>query len=246
MSSNNLVIDCTNVTKTYGVGADEVHALRGIDLHIESGELFMLVGPSGCGKTTLISVIAAILDYSSGQCSVLGQDLKTMTTGQKNNLRAKNIGFVFQSFNLLPSLTAAENVAVPLFIQGVSRKIALAKAEELLDQVGLGERHNSLPSQLSGGQQQRVAIARALVHDPKIIVCDEPTSALDHDTGQKIMEMMRRLAREHGVTLVIVTHDNRIYRYADRIAVMDDGRIMRLMTAKDYQEETDEKDLAHE
>jgi putative ABC transport system ATP-binding protein len=191
-------------------------------------------------------VIAAILDYSSGQCSVLGQDLKTMTTGQKNNLRAKNIGFVFQSFNLLPSLTAAENVAVPLFIQGVSRKIALAKAEELLDQVGLGERHNSLPSQLSGGQQQRVAIARALVHDPKIIVCDEPTSALDHDTGQKIMEMMRRLAREHGVTLVIVTHDNRIYRYADRIAVMDDGRIMRLMTAKDYQEETDEKDLAHE
>jgi putative ABC transport system ATP-binding protein len=246
LSSNNLVIDCTNVTKTYGVGADEVHALRGIDLHIESGELFMLVGPSGCGKTTLISVIAAILDYSSGQCSVLGQDLKTMTTGQKNNLRAKNIGFVFQSFNLLPSLTAAENVAVPLFIQGVSRKIALAKAEELLDQVGLGERHNSLPSQLSGGQQQRVAIARALVHDPKIIVCDEPTSALDHDTGQKIMEMMRRLAREHGVTLVIVTHDNRIYRYADRIAVMDDGRIMRLMTAKDYQEETDEKDLAHE
>lgn len=237
MSSSNPVIRCENVTKVYGTGDEAVPALRGIDLEIQAGELFMLVGPSGCGKTTLISILAAILDATSGVCEVLGQDLSRLSKGQKNKLRAFNIGFVFQAFNLLPSLTAAENVAVPLFIQGVSRGKAIAKANALLEQVGLGGRQKSLPSQLSGGQQQRVAIARALVHDPKIIVCDEPTSALDHHTGQKIMELMRALAQDHGVTLIIVTHDNRIFSYADRIADMDDGRITRLLTAQDYQQE---------
>ncbi len=237
MSLSSPVITCRDVTKIYGVGDEAVAALRGIDLDIYAGELFMLVGPSGCGKTTLISILAAILDASGGTCDVLGQDLARLSKSQKNRLRAYNIGFVFQAFNLLPSLTAAENVAVPLFIQGVSRRQALAKANALLEKVGLGGRQKSLPSQLSGGQQQRVAIARALVHDPKIIVCDEPTSALDHVTGQKVIELMRDMARDFGVTLIIVTHDARIFRYADRIAQMDDGRVVRLVTAAEYEQE---------
>lgn len=224
------VISCRGITKTYGEGQATVHALRGVDLDIDAGELFMLVGPSGCGKTTLISIIAAILDASSGDCEVLGKELRDLSTGQKNNLRAKNVGFVFQAFNLLPSLTAAENAAVPLFIQGMPYEAAVAKAKKLLAQVGLENRVDALPNQLSGGQQQRVAIARALVHDPKIIVCDEPTSALDHETGQKVMDLMKHMAREHDVTLVIVTHDNRIFHYADRIGRMDDGRVLAVTT----------------
>jgi putative ABC transport system ATP-binding protein len=235
---NGIVIHCRGLTKIYGTGDEAVHALRGVDLDIYPGEVFMLVGPSGCGKTTLISIIAAILDATDGECNVLGKNVRRMTTRQKNQLRAKNIGFVFQAFNLLPALTAAENVAVPLFIQGVPYYTAIKKANGLLEQVGLGGRQKSLPAQLSGGQQQRVAIARALVHDPKIIVCDEPTSALDHDTGQKVMEMMRRMAREHNVTLVIVTHDNRIFHYADRIGQMDDGRILSIDAPQDLKLET--------
>ncbi len=230
MSLSNTVIRCSGVTKRYGEGNNAVMALRGVEIDVKAGEIFMLVGPSGCGKTTLISIIAAILDLTEGECEVLGQDISRLTTAQKNKLRAHHIGFVFQAFNLLPALTAAENVAVPLLIQGVDRAKAVAKADKILEQVGLGGRQKSLPSQLSGGQQQRVAIARALVHDPKIIVCDEPTSALDHKTGQVVMELMRHLAREHGVTLVIVTHDARIFSYADRIAQMDDGHVTRITT----------------
>lgn len=233
-SSNTPIISCQGLTKFYGEGATAVPALRGVDLDINAGELFMLVGPSGCGKTTLISILAAILDATEGRCQVLGNDIQRMTKAQKNHLRSIHIGFVFQAFNLLPSLTAAENVAVPLLIQGKPYRYAVDKAKTLLEKVGLGGREASLPAQLSGGQQQRVAIARSLVHDPKIIVCDEPTSALDHQTGQRVMELMQEMAREHSVTLVIVTHDNRIYRYADRIAEMDDGRIQRIITADQY------------
>ena len=228
MSLSNPVISCRGITKTYGSDQATVHALRGVDLDINAGELFMLVGPSGCGKTTLISIIAAILDATGGTCTVLGAEVDKLSATQKNKLRARNIGFVFQAFNLLPSLTAAENVAVPLFIQGIDFHVAVARAKKLLEHVGLGDRTQALPSQLSGGQQQRVAIARALVHDPKIIVCDEPTSALDHETGQKVMDLMKKMAGEQGVTLVIVTHDNRIFHYADRIGQMDDGRIIKV------------------
>lgn len=221
-----LAVNCKQVVKNYGTKDNIVTALRGIDLQVNTGELFMLVGPSGCGKTTLISVMAGILNTTSGECEVLSQNLKKMRKRDIINFRAKNIGFVFQSFNLLPALTAAENVAVPLLINGLERKNAIKKANVILKQVGLEGREKSLPSQLSGGQQQRVAIARALVHEPKIIVCDEPTSALDNKTGQNIIELMKSLCKEKGNTMIVVTHDNRIFRHADRIAMMDDGRIV--------------------
>ena len=219
------VITCRNVQKSYGEGSNLVTALRGVDLQIYAGELFMLVGPSGCGKTTLISIIAGILDCTKGSCEVLACDVAQLKPAHKTQFRAKNIGFVFQSFNLIPSLTAAENVAIPLIINNMPWKDALPRARDILRQVGLEPRMNALPAQLSGGQQQRVAIARALIHHPKIIVCDEPTSALDHHTGQTIMELMQSLSKQYNTTLVIVTHDNRIFSYADRIGKMDDGAI---------------------
>ncbi len=229
--ATDIAVKCTGVTKTYGSGSSAVTALRGIDLEVKKGELMMLVGPSGCGKTTLISVIAGILDHDEGDVRVFEQDLKNMRQGEKTSYRGHNIGFVFQAFNLLPSLTAGENVAVPLLINGIARRQAVARAKDVLARVGLGDRTHSLPAQLSGGQQQRVAIARALVHDPKLIVCDEPTSSLDHETGQKVMELMRQVALGEDRALVIVTHDSRIFGFADRIAKMDDGRIVSVGSA---------------
>ena len=221
-----VAVRCQGVTKTYGSGSASVTALRGIDLEIRAGELMMLVGPSGCGKTTLISVIAGILDHDGGECEVFGEDLQSLSQGQRTRYRGRNIGFVFQSFNLLPTLTAAQNVAVPLMINGVRPSKAHEQSREALAKVGLADRTKSLPAQLSGGQQQRVAIARSLVHNPKLIVCDEPTSSLDHETGHKVMELLRSVAVGVDRSLVIVTHDARIFEFADRIAKMDDGRII--------------------
>src|SRR5438552_8613608 len=228
---DNLAVLCQGVTKTYRSNGTAVTGLRGIDLTVRSGELIMLVGPSGCGKTTLISVIAGILDHDAGECLAFGQDLMHMSDRARTSYRGHNIGFVFQAFNLLPTLSAAENVAVPLLINGQSRADALERAEEALRRVGLGDRITSLPKNLSGGQQQRVAIARALVHGPKLIVCDEPTSSLDHETGHKVMELMREVAVGPDRALVIVTHDARIFEFADRIARMDDGRIVKIEEA---------------
>jgi len=218
-------VSCRGVTKRYMTGSTQVLALRGIDLDARMGELLMLVGPSGCGKTTLISVIAGILDHDEGDCVVFQQDLRDLPQDKKTRFRGKNVGFVFQAYNLIPTLTAMENVSVPLLILGERRIQAQAKAKEILSQVGLEDKINVLPNQLSGGQQQRVAIARALVHEPKLIVCDEPTSALDADTGRLVMEALRQNALSSGRALIIVTHDNRIFHFADRIARMDDGRI---------------------
>jgi len=224
---------CKNVIKTYGSGSTSVMALRGVDMEVRQGELFMLIGPSGCGKTTLISIIAGILNQDEGQCLLFGSDIKIMTENERIDYRGKNIGFVFQAYNLLPTLTAAENTAIPLIINGTKRLEAVKKSLETLKQVGLTDREaNSLPANLSGGQQQRVAIARALVHDPKIIVCDEPTSALDGETGHKVMEIMRNIALSGNRTLVIVTHDNRVFSFADRIAVMDDGKIKKIVNSE--------------
>ena len=217
---------CRGVTKVYATGTTKVTALRGIDLDVATGELMMLVGPSGCGKTTLISVVAGILDQNAGDCRVFGHDFKHMASAGKTRYRGRTIGFVFQAFNLLPSLTAAQNAAVPLLISGMPRREAVARASDMLARVGLGDRTRSLPRELSGGQQQRVAIARALVHDPKLVVCDEPTSALDAETGHKVMQLLRDVALGEGRALVIVTHDARIFEFADRIARMDDGRIV--------------------
>lgn len=224
-----LAVQCHDVTKTYGTGSAQVQALRGVNLDVQTGELLMLVGPSGCGKTTLISVIAGILDHDTGSCLVFEQDFKRMAQRARTQYRGTTIGFVFQSFNLLPALTAVENVAVPLLINGMRRREALARARELLIQVGLGERTQALPGQLSGGQQQRVATARALVHEPRLIVCDEPTSALDAETGQRVMDLLRAMALRPDRALVIVTHDTRIFGFADRIAKMDDGRIEKIV-----------------
>ena len=218
-------VSCRGVTKRYITGSSQVLALRGIDLDARMGELLMLVGPSGCGKTTLISVIAGILDHDEGECVVFQQDLRDLPQDKKTLFRGKNVGFVFQAYNLIPTLTAMENVAVPLLILGEGRIQAQAKAKEMLSQVGLEDKINAVPNQLSGGQQQRVAIARALVHEPRLIVCDEPTSALDADTGRLVMEALRHNALSSGRSLIIVTHDNRIFNFADRIARMDDGRI---------------------
>jgi putative ABC transport system ATP-binding protein len=221
-----LAVRCDDIVKTYGTGGAKVTALRGVDLDVKTDELLMLVGPSGCGKTTLISVIAGILDRDSGDCRVFGRDFQQMSAAEKTRMRGQTIGFVFQAFNLLPTLTAAENASIPLLIAGVRKREALERAKAMLDKVGLGNRMNSLPAQLSGGQQQRVAIARALVHGPKLIVCDEPTSALDHDTGHKVMELLREVALGEDRALIIVTHDARNFEFADRIARMDDGRII--------------------
>jgi putative ABC transport system ATP-binding protein len=221
-------IHCHDLVKTYDAGGQAVTALNGVNLDIALGELMMLVGPSGCGKTTLISIIAGILDQTSGDCELFGENLLKLRSKDKLRFRAENIGFVFQAYNLLPALTAAENVSVPLIINGVKRAIAERKAAEMLERVGLGTRTKSLPAQMSGGQQQRVAIARALIHSPRLIVCDEPTSALDHVSGHQVMNLLKEVALDHQRVLVIVTHDARIFSFADRIAEMDDGHIVKV------------------
>ena len=226
-----VAISCRGITKVYGSGDNAVHALRGIDLEVQNGELLMLVGPSGCGKTTLISIVAGVLDQTAGQCSLFGNDLSQIAANDKTAYRGKTVGFVFQSLNLVPMLTATENVAVPLLLTGVTWMDALHHAEEMLSRMGLQDRCHFYPSELSGGQLQRVAIARALVHSPRLIVFDEPTSALDNVTGQEVLEVVRSLGVAKDRAVVVVTHDARIYHFADRIAVMNDGRIERITTS---------------
>jgi putative ABC transport system ATP-binding protein len=216
---------CRGITKEFGSAGTLVRALRGVDLEIGAGELTLLVGPSGCGKTTLLSVIAGILEPTAGEVSVLGARLEQMSSGQKVRFRGANIGFVFQQFNLLPALSAVENVIVPLVLAGWPRRQALPKAQTLLSQMGMAERMHSLPSKLSGGQQQRVAIARALIHEPRLLVCDEPTSALDAHTGHTIMELLRAVAVKSGRAVVVVTHDSRVFGFGDRIVGLEDGRV---------------------
>ena len=186
----------------------------------------MLVGPSGCGKTTLISIIAGILTPTSGEVEICGSPITRMSDAQKVAFRRRNIGFIFQQYNLLPTLTAAENVAIPLLIHRVDFDEAVTKARIYLDRVGMADRADFLPSQLSGGQQQRVAIARALVTETRLIVCDEPTSALDAKTGHMVMELFSEVAVRPDRALIVVTHDSRIYEFADTIAHMEDGRIV--------------------
>jgi putative ABC transport system ATP-binding protein len=226
------------VHKTFGSGDTKVVAVRGVDWDVMPGQLTLLVGPSGCGKTTLISVIAGILDCDpGGQVDVFGQDVAGMSRSGKTRFRRDTIGFVFQQYNLLPALSAAENAAIPLIVAGWNRSKAVARARQILDELGMSNRAESLPSQLSGGQQQRVAVARALVHEPRLIVCDEPTAALDHETGHNVMLMLRKTAVRSDRAVIIVTHDNRVFHFGDSVARMDDGRIVEVKA----QEATDDE-----
>lgn len=225
-------ITCRNLTKTFGSEGNVVKALRGIELNVPVGKISMIVGPSGCGKTTLISVLSTLSDAQAELCNVLDTDILNLNMEQKSFFRRQKIGFVFQAFNLLPALTAIENVAVPLILNGIKRDMALMQANKMLIAADLPDRNNHYPAQLSGGQQQRVAIARALVHEPDLIICDEPTSALDHNAGQSVMKLLRSLTEQSGKTALIVTHDPRIYEYADQLIYMEDGQVMSVESQK--------------
>lgn len=215
-----------NLSKTFSSGAAAVHALDDVSLRIAPGEFVLLMGPSGSGKTTLLSIMGCILRPSSGAVSVAGRDVTGLKEADLARVRLAHIGFVFQNYNLFPTLTACENVMVMLDLKGTSGAEARTQATSLLEMVGLGARMDAYPANLSGGQKQRVAIARALAGDPKIILADEPTGALDSKSGHQVMVTLRALAKEKGRAVVIVTHDNRILEFADRIVEIEDGRIV--------------------
>jgi putative ABC transport system ATP-binding protein len=223
-----LAVSCRDVQKHFGDGEARVQALRGVEFSARFGELSFLVGPSGCGKTTLISVIAGLLDRTAGELSLLGVDVDALTPADRVLFRRKNVGFLFQQYNLLPAFTAAENVAIPLLISGVQRKEALDRARSLLSRLGLAQRTEAFPSKLSGGQQQRVALARALVHEPRLVICDEPTAALDHKSGEAVMDLLAANAVQPNRAVIVVTHDTRVFHYARTIAHMDDGTIVKV------------------
>ena len=216
-----------NLTKTYAEGSAGTLALRGVDLDAHAGELLMLMGPSGSGKTTLLSIMGCILTATCGSVRIAGTEVTNLREKELPEIRLQHIGFVFQGFNLFPTLTAGENVELMLDLKGVSAAPAKKRAQELLEQVGLGAKCGAFPADLSGGQKQRVAIARALAGDPAIILADEPTAALDSLTGRNVMEMMSDLAHKRGRSVVIVTHDSRVLDFVDRIVRIEDGAIAR-------------------
>ena len=222
------------VVKTFPNGDTPTYALREASFEAHSGRLTMIVGPSGCGKTTLLSVICGTLAIDSGDINVFGNDLQQMSDAEITRFRSKNVGFIFQQFNLIPTLTVVENASIPLILQGWNYRKAEEKAASILADVGLGDRLRSFPKQLSGGQQQRVAISRALVHDPRLIICDEPTAALDAVTGHHAMELLKKSACRSDRCVIVVTHDSRIFSFADWIAEMEDGRVIKSCPAAEY------------
>jgi len=218
-------ISVRGITKTYAQGEAAMRALDGVDLDVPRGELMLLMGPSGSGKTTLLSVMGCILRPTSGTIRLLNRDVSGLSERELPRVRLDNIGFVFQGFNLFPTLTAAANVALALDLKGVPRREAMRRANGLLDQVGLSDKRDAYPADLSGGQKQRVAIARAIACDPPIVLADEPTAALDTHSGHAVMRLFADLARERSRAIVIVTHDSRMLGYADRIVHIEDGRL---------------------
>jgi putative ABC transport system ATP-binding protein len=218
-------ISVRDVTKVYVEGHNKIEVLHGVDFDVEQGEVVMLMGPSGSGKTTLLSIMGCILRATSGSVQVAGREVATLSERELPEIRLQHIGFVFQGFNLFPTLTVGENVELALDLKGIRGEKAKREAHRLLEQVGLAGKYGSFPSDLSGGQKQRVAIARALAGSPGVILADEPTAALDSVSGRNVMEMMRDLARKHGRGVVVVTHDSRVVEFADRIVHMEDGRI---------------------
>jgi putative ABC transport system ATP-binding protein len=221
------VISVRDVTKVYGEGPAQVPALHGVDLQVNRGEVVLLMGPSGSGKTTLLSIMGCILGATSGSVKISGREVTQLSEKELPQIRLQHIGFVFQGFNLFPTLTVGENVELSLDLKGVRGEKARSEARRLLEQVGLAEKYDTFPSDISGGQKQRVAIARALAGSPDLILADEPTAALDLQTGRNVMLMMRELAHKHERAVVVVTHDSRVLEFGDRIVRMEDGRIVR-------------------
>ncbi|SRR6266849_3175064 len=220
------VIRTRGLSKTYGQGSAEFRALTDVDLEIQAGQLTLLMGPSGSGKTTLLSILGCILRASAGHLELLGETVSVLPEGALPRVRREVIGFVFQGFNLFPTLTSAENVALALDLRGLAASVARRRAEELLVEVGLEDRMRAFPADLSGGQKQRVAIARALAGDPPILLADEPTAALDSTSGRAVIELLKRLAQQHNRAVVMVTHDPRVLSYGDRILHLEDGRLL--------------------
>ena len=223
-------ISVRNVTKEFVEGPNRVRVLHGVDFDVEQGEVVLLMGPSGSGKTTLLSIMGCILRPTSGSVQIAGSEVATLSERELPAIRLQNIGFIFQGFNLFPTLTVGENVELALDLKGIRGSKAKEEADWLLEQVGLAAKRDSFPSDLSGGQKQRIAIARALSGSPGVILADEPTAALDSQSGRNVMEMMRDLARKHGRGVVVVTHDSRVLEFGDRIVHMEDGRIAEAMT----------------
>jgi putative ABC transport system ATP-binding protein len=219
------VIEVRELTKIYAQGEAAMRALDGVTLDVQPGELMLLMGPSGSGKTTLLSIMGCILEATSGSVRIHGREIVGLPQKALPRLRLDQFGFIFQGFNLFPTLTALQNVALALDLKGVAGRAARHRGGELLEQVGLGAKLQAYPADLSGGQKQRVAIARALAGDPGIVLADEPTAALDSSSGHTVMALMQRLAHERDRAVVIVTHDNRILDYADRIVHIEDGRM---------------------
>ncbi|WP_265587723.1 ABC transporter ATP-binding protein [Sphingomicrobium arenosum] len=218
-------IAARGITRDFEAGQQTIRVLHGIDLDIRKGELTYLVGESGSGKTTLISIMCGILWPTEGSVTVFDTDIYALSDRQLVDFRLNNIGFIFQQYNLIPTIDAAANAAVPLIAQGMPRLEARERARAMLEKLNIGDQADKLPRQLSGGQQQRVAIARALVHEPKLVVCDEPTAALDASSGRRVMDLLREVAVAPDRACIIVTHDNRIFDLADRILVLEDGRV---------------------
>ena len=222
------VIQVRDLYKIYRVGDSRVRALNGVDFTIYKGEFCAIVGTSGSGKSTLLNMLAGLEKPTRGEIVIAGEHMENKTENQLVKFRREHIGFIFQSFNLMGTLTALENVAMPLTFQGVAKKIRLRKAEELLEMVGLKKYKNHRPTQMSGGQQQRVGVARALVVDPEIVFADEPTGNLDSNTSRDVMELMQKVVREKQQTLVMVTHDDHLAHFADRIFHIIDGKIVKI------------------
>lgn len=219
------MIKLKNIHKTYTLGNEEITALNHIDLHIKKGDFVAIIGKSGSGKSTLLNVLGLLDDYN-GQYILDGVDVSNFKSNQLAKTRNKKMGFIYQQFNLLPKLSAVENVALPLLYSGYSHKESLKKAKEYLELVGLADKMNNKPKQLSGGQQQRVAIARALINEPKILFADEPTGALDSKTSRDIMDLLKSIWQEQGITVIMVTHDPALAQEANRIISVSDGIII--------------------
>lgn len=223
---NGPAVELKGLTKTYGTGALAFQALKGIDLTVKQGEFLMLVGPSGSGKTTLLSILGCVLAPTTGEGWLFGEKLHGRRESELPELRLSYIGFIFQGNNLLPALNIVDNVAFPLELRGSTRKQAVAEAREVLAAVGLGDKLKRHPDDLSGGQRQRVSVARAVAGRPPLILADEPTAALDAETGQQVTELLKKLSTERGHTVVVVTHDNRIFHFADRTIHIEDGLLI--------------------